>query len=61
MNSTNRGIMHLTHIESYSRSLTCRGVEFKLNQFADLSEDEFRRNVLMRPKAAPQHVKNVVK
>ena len=40
---------------------THRDVEFKLNQFADLSEDEFRRNELMIPQPAPEHVRNIVK
>lgn len=45
----------LIHTRAY------RGVEFELNQFADLSEDEFRRNVLMYPREAPKTNEHLVK
>ena len=38
-----------------------RDVKFKINQFADLSGDEFRRYVLMRPRRAPEVNGNIVK
>ena len=42
-------------------ALLYRGVEFKLNQFADLSEDEFRKYILMPPRGAPEFAQNVAK
>ena len=42
-------------------ALIYRDVEFKLNQFADLSPDEFKRNVLMHPREPPKFSQNLVK
>ncbi|XP_065898019.1 cathepsin L-like isoform X2 [Dysidea avara] len=52
---------NVEHVRVLNEQYKSRNVEFKLNQFADLSEDEFRRNVLMRPRPAPEHVQNIVK
>lgn len=46
---------------SYARLYVCRDVEFKLNQFADLSEDEFRKYILMYPRVPPRFNQNIVK
>lgn len=39
-----------TFIHIYREDMT-----FELNKFADLTEDEFRNTILMRPQALPVH------